>query len=96
MLFSVGVEPIDDKDTDGDGLLDSVDQCIDNPEDLDGVVDNDGCPEPTLVKVVIVDQFGDQVDVATWNNGTESGKSRDTYDDRSAMSSNSLLLLKAT
>jgi CSLREA domain-containing protein len=32
-------------DTDGDGILDAFDACINDPEDLDGVQDTDGCPE---------------------------------------------------
>lgn len=32
-------------DRDGDGLLDDVDQCADEPEDKDGYQDEDGCPE---------------------------------------------------
>ncbi len=34
------------KDTDGDGIMDDVDQCIDVPEDKDGFQDEDGCPDP--------------------------------------------------
>jgi len=34
-----------DPDTDGDGLVDSTDQCILEPEDKDGYLDEDGCPE---------------------------------------------------
>jgi outer membrane protein OmpA-like peptidoglycan-associated protein len=33
-------------DTDGDGLFDSVDRCPQDPEDLDGHQDEDGCPDP--------------------------------------------------
>ncbi|MFK7985303.1 MAG: OmpA family protein [Sandaracinaceae bacterium] len=33
-------------DRDGDGLLDDVDQCPDEPEDFDGFADEDGCPDP--------------------------------------------------
>jgi len=33
-------------DTDGDGLFDDVDQCIDEPEDVDSFEDEDGCPDP--------------------------------------------------
>ena len=36
----------EDKDTDGDHILDSKDQCILEPEDVDGFEDADGCPEP--------------------------------------------------
>jgi OOP family OmpA-OmpF porin len=35
-----------DKDTDGDGIMDSKDQCILEPEDVDGYLDDDGCPDP--------------------------------------------------
>jgi outer membrane protein OmpA-like peptidoglycan-associated protein len=35
-----------DADTDGDGILDSRDQCILEPEDKDGYLDDDGCPDP--------------------------------------------------
>lgn len=36
-----------DLDTDSDGILDSVDQCVNMKEDIDGVEDDDGCPELT-------------------------------------------------
>ena len=32
-------------DTDKDGLEDDVDQCPTQPEDIDGFVDEDGCPD---------------------------------------------------
>jgi outer membrane protein OmpA-like peptidoglycan-associated protein len=32
-------------DTDGDGIFDDVDQCIERREDMDGFEDDDGCPE---------------------------------------------------
>jgi outer membrane protein OmpA-like peptidoglycan-associated protein len=38
------VVPIGDKD--GDGILDNVDQCPNDPEDFDGYQDADGCPDP--------------------------------------------------
>src|SRR5204863_6589756 len=34
------------KDTDGDGILDSVDKCPTEPEDKDKFQDDDGCPDP--------------------------------------------------
>jgi len=34
------------KDTDGDGIPDNIDKCIDAPEDYDGFEDDDGCPDP--------------------------------------------------
>jgi outer membrane protein OmpA-like peptidoglycan-associated protein len=33
-------------DRDGDGILDDVDKCPDDPEDFDGFQDEDGCPDP--------------------------------------------------
>jgi outer membrane protein OmpA-like peptidoglycan-associated protein len=33
------------KDTDKDGIKDNVDQCPEQPEDLDGYQDDDGCPD---------------------------------------------------
>ncbi len=33
-------------DRDGDGIKDDVDQCPDDPEDMDDFSDADGCPEP--------------------------------------------------
>lgn len=32
-------------DSDGDGLRDDIDDCVDEPEDMDGFKDKDGCPE---------------------------------------------------
>jgi OOP family OmpA-OmpF porin len=40
----VDVEPAK-ADTDGDGIPDSVDQCTLEPEDKDGYLDDDGCPD---------------------------------------------------
>lgn len=49
-------------DTDGDGLADPDDACIDRPEDLDGVKDGDGCPEPPArVTVLVKDALGQRV-----------------------------------
>jgi OmpA-OmpF porin, OOP family len=41
----VEVEPPKPGDTDGDGIPDSVDQCTLEPEDKDGYLDDDGCPD---------------------------------------------------
>jgi outer membrane protein OmpA-like peptidoglycan-associated protein len=39
-----GEEPV--VDLDGDGILDDVDECPNEPEDIDGFQDEDGCPDP--------------------------------------------------
>ncbi len=36
----------EDPDTDGDRIPDSKDQCMLEPEDVDGYLDEDGCPDP--------------------------------------------------
>jgi OmpA-OmpF porin, OOP family len=47
--------PPRDGDRDGDGILDSVDKCPLDPEDVDGFEDDDGCPDPDNDKDGIVD-----------------------------------------
>ena len=42
-------------ETDGDGLLDNVDQCINEPENLNNWEDSDGCPD------IIPDTDGDRI-----------------------------------
>ena len=41
---SIGYTPRD-RDRDGDGIMDDEDQCPDNPEDIDGFEDANGCPD---------------------------------------------------
>ncbi len=43
------------RDRDGDGLLDPDDGCPDEPEDLDGFEDEDGCPDPDNDQDTILD-----------------------------------------
>ncbi len=43
-FVEVASKPVD-KDTDGDGIPDSRDQCLLEPEDKDGYLDDDGCPD---------------------------------------------------
>ena len=44
-----------ESDRDGDGILDDVDKCPDEPEDKDGFEDEDGCPDPDNDKDGILD-----------------------------------------
>ena len=67
-----------DRDSDGDGLFDSVDACPEKPEDIDSYEDTDGCPEPTIVTVRIVDSDGMTPEGASWMQGESSGKDGDT------------------
>jgi outer membrane protein OmpA-like peptidoglycan-associated protein len=62
LVFLVGgvvhAAPTDD-DRDGDGILNHVDLCPDDPEDQDGFEDQDGCPDPDNDK----DRIPDAVDM---------------------------------
>jgi hypothetical protein len=44
-LITEKMEQVLSTDRDGDGLLDDIDQCPDDPEDKDGFEDEDGCPD---------------------------------------------------
>jgi len=55
-----------DPDTDGDGLTDSMDDCPNEPEDIDTVLDDDGCPDlPTPLTVEVVDARGRPIEGAS-------------------------------
>ena len=56
-----------ERDRDGDGLIDRHDECKDSPEDLDGIKDDDGCPDPTRVVVEVYDRRVQPIDDATWS-----------------------------
>jgi len=45
------------KDTDGDGIPDDIDRCPLDPEDFDGLQDDDGCPDPDNDGDGIVDKI---------------------------------------
>lgn len=51
-------------DADRDGLLDHGDACVDQPEDFDQFEDGDGCPEPTAIRVTVLDASGQPVQAA--------------------------------
>jgi outer membrane protein OmpA-like peptidoglycan-associated protein len=84
MVFSVGYEPVVERDTDGDGILDVDDKCPNAPEDLDDWEDGDGCPElESPVHVLLRDPYGypvDEVRTEIWLDGEilQSGGSKFT------------------
>lgn len=46
-VLAFSYEPPPDRDTDLDGLVDRLDDCPEDPEDKDGYMDEDGCPDPS-------------------------------------------------
>ena len=56
-------------DRDGDGLVDASDRCPDDPEDVDGYQDEDGCPEPDNDADTILDESDRCPDVAEDRDG---------------------------
>ena len=76
--------PVGERDRDNDGIADSIDSCRDRAEDLDGIKDHDGCPEPTVVQVHLEDEDGDRVS-GGWSLAGErsfrgtSGQTSDMY-----------------
>ena len=79
-LLSLTWDPKPGQDRDADGILDELDTCPDVPEDMDTVVDTDGCPETTHVIVKVVDQFGDPVPTARWTEADRSGAPGDALE----------------
>lgn len=65
-IFGVSYEPGSFVDTDEDKIRDEEDSCPTEAEDFDGVLDEDGCPEPTNVYFSAVDQFGAIVSDFSW------------------------------
>jgi len=49
-------EELEGGDRDGDGLLDAVDECPDEPEDFDEFEDENGCPDPDNDQDGILDE----------------------------------------
>ncbi|MEM9195739.1 MAG: hypothetical protein AAGF12_41615, partial [Myxococcota bacterium] len=45
ILATFGYAPQAEPESDGDGIVDSEDECPDEPEDQDGYEDQDGCPD---------------------------------------------------
>jgi len=66
-----------ERDRDGDTLLDRDDECKDEAEDLDGIKDDDGCPDYTRVVVEVYDRRLQPIDDATWSlEGAQSASGR--------------------
>lgn len=74
MVLTVGYEPPALLDRDGDGVVDTSDACVSEPEDADGWQDADGCPDPSVrLTVQVVDPSGAPVDTATVKLVVEDG-----------------------
>ena len=73
VVAALAYAPVD-RDTDGDGLLDDEDACPTYAEDMDSWEDEDGCPEPTQVALLAVDEAGWPIEAASY---TVSGKPSD-------------------
>ena len=73
MLALAYEPPRGDTDPDLDGIFGAADACPDVPEDRDSVADTDGCPEPTIVTVRVVDPDGQLIPGAGWLLGDLSG-----------------------
>ena len=78
LFLSVG--PSSEADADYDGVGDSSDICKFEPEDKDGVADDDGCPEPTKITVLVLDPQGNLISDATWSSGIWSGLSSESFE----------------
>ncbi len=66
LVFGVSAAAEDEPlDYDGDGIVDQADPCMTEPEDVDGVRDDDGCPDlPPVLLVRVVDDGGNVLDSA--------------------------------
>lgn len=59
LVAALSWEPPVEADTDLDGIMDSADACPEQPEDVDGWEDRDGCPDPAAeIGVKVVDPEG--------------------------------------
>lgn len=65
------VEAPEDPDSDGDGMSDSRDACPSSAEDMDGVQDDDGCPERDADSDGIADEDDRCPELAESRNGFE-------------------------
>ena len=64
-VLAVAYEARTGIDTDSDGIIDSMDDCPQEAEDLDGYRDRDGCPEPTLIRVTFTDTARNNTEITT-------------------------------
>jgi outer membrane protein OmpA-like peptidoglycan-associated protein len=58
-MLGIGYEPTGYEDRDRDGIVDTLDRCASVPEDMDGVEDDDGCPDATSISLVVTDAEGE-------------------------------------
>ncbi len=80
LVMGLGYEPSRNPDRDEDGILDADDDCPTEAEDFDGVLDADGCPEPTVVTFLAVTEDGKRIRRAEWSLSGVDGKNGDTVE----------------
>jgi outer membrane protein OmpA-like peptidoglycan-associated protein len=68
-------------DRDGDGLLDDVDACPDEPEDLDGHEDADGCPEADNDGDGVLDVADGAQDASGFGDCRDEAEDKDGFED---------------
>jgi hypothetical protein len=73
------------KDTDGDGIIDTQDQCVTEAEDMDSVQDTDGCPDPTAVTINFIGADGSKVENVAWTAGELNGTSGTVVESQAAI-----------
>ena len=67
VMLSVRHKQPDNRDSDGDGIVDRKDSCPNQAEDLDQVEDFDGCPEHNPIILEAKDHFANEVEKIAWN-----------------------------
>ncbi len=73
VLLALAIEPPTVRDADGDGIVDELDACPEQAEDMDSWQDEDGCPDKTEVNLVFVDQEGTAIPEASSTIADQTG-----------------------
>ncbi len=79
-FLSFGYAPVD-ADSDEDGIMDSLDQCPDQPEDKDGFEDGNGCPDVDNDNDGILDVDDGAADGSMFGNCRDNPEDKDGFED---------------